>query len=72
MSSTIADPSLMDTKELADFLKISPAALRQLRYRGRAPKGFRRGRNTLYRRAEVDRWLAAMEAGDRLAQRAAA
>lgn len=72
MSSEIADTPLMTTKELAKLLKTTPAAVRQMRYRGVAPKGFRRGRNTLYRRAEVMRWLAAMEAGDRLAQRAAA
>lgn len=72
MSDRIADSPLMTTKELAKLLKKSPAAIRQLRYRGLAPKGFRRGRETLYRTTEVERWLAAQEAGDRLAQRAAA
>jgi len=72
MSDTIADPALMTTKELAVFLRKTPAAIRQMRYRGDAPRGFRRGRDTLYRRTEVMRWLAAQEAGDRLGQRAAA
>jgi len=72
MGETIADSTLMNTKDLARLLKKSPAAIRQMRYRGDAPRGFRRGRDTLYRRAEVMRWLKAQEAGDRLGQRAAA
>jgi len=67
----IADKPLMTTAEVAGLLSITPKALRDLRYRGRGPKGFRRGRNTLYPTAEVERWLAAQMAGDRLAQRAA-
>jgi predicted DNA-binding transcriptional regulator AlpA len=72
MSDRIADSPLMTTAELARLLKKSPAAIRQMRYRGDAPRGFRRGRDTLYRTSEVERWLAAQEAGDRLGQRAAA
>lgn len=72
MSEKIADTPLMTTAQLAELLNISPKALGLMRHRGTAPKGFRRGRNVLYRTAEVERWLAAQEAGDRLAQRAAA
>jgi hypothetical protein len=72
MSDRIADSPLLETKDLAVLLKKSPAAIRQMRYRGIGPRGFRSGRNTLYRRAEVMRWLSAQEAGDRLGQRAAA
>lgn len=72
MSDRIADSPLMTTKDLAELLQTTPAAVRQMRYRGSAPRGFRRGRNTLYRTSEVMRWLAAQEAGDRLGQRAAA
>lgn len=72
MSDRIADSPLMTTKELAELLQTTPAAIRMMRHRGIAPRGFRRGRNTLYRTSEVARWLAAQEAGDRLAQRAAA
>ncbi|MFK3734022.1 helix-turn-helix transcriptional regulator [Streptomyces sp. NPDC088090] len=72
MSSEIADTPLMTTKQLAKLLQKSPAAIRQLRYRGQAPKGFRRGRETLYPTSEVERWMAAQMANDRLAQRAAA
>ncbi|KUJ65429.1 helix-turn-helix transcriptional regulator [Streptosporangium amethystogenes] len=72
MSDRIADTPLMTTAELAELLNISTKALGIMRHRGKAPKGFRRGRNVLYRTAEVERWLAAQEAGDRLAQRAAA
>lgn len=71
MSETTSSP-YMTTKELAALLFTTPAAVRNLRYRGQAPQGFRRGRITLYRRTEVMRWLAAQEAGDHIGQRAAA
>ncbi|MCE7550871.1 helix-turn-helix domain-containing protein [Streptomyces thermodiastaticus] len=61
----------MTTKELADILRITPNAVRMMRHRGLGPRGFRRGRQVLYRRAVVEEWLAALEAADTLAQRAA-
>jgi predicted DNA-binding transcriptional regulator AlpA len=72
MSDRIADSPLMNTKDLARLLQKSPAAIRQMRYRGDAPRGFRRGRDTLYRTSEVERWLKAQEDADVLGQRAAA
>lgn len=72
MSDRIADSPLLETKDLAVLLKKTPHAVRQMRARGIGPRGFRSGRKTLYREAEVRRWLAAQEAGDRLGQRAAA
>ncbi|MFD3535196.1 helix-turn-helix transcriptional regulator [Streptomyces sp. NPDC058664] len=72
MSDTLADSPLMTTKEVARLIRKSPAALRQMRYRGDGPQGFRSGRDTLYFRAEVMRWLAAQMANDRVGQRAAA
>ena len=38
MGETIADSTLMNTKDLARLLKKSPAAIRQMRYRGIGPR----------------------------------
>lgn len=72
MSEKIADSDLLNTKDLAALLKTTSNAVHILRHRGLGPRGFRRGRNVLYRRQAVEAWLAAQEAGDRLGQRAAA
>lgn len=72
MSDRIADSTFLSTKDLAELLKTTENAVHILRHRGLGPKGFRRGRNVLYRREAVDAWLRATEAGDRLGQRAAA
>lgn len=71
MSATSTASPFMTTKELASVLRTTPNAIRILRHRGLGPSGFRRGRQVLYRRAAVDAWLAAKEAADHLAQRAA-
>ena len=39
-------------------------ALYDLRSKGRGPRGFRVGRELRFRRAEVDAWLARLEAAD--------
>jgi hypothetical protein len=62
----------MTTKDVAALLHKTENAVNILRHRGLGPKGFRRGRNVLYRRAEVMRWLRAQEDADVLGQRAAA
>lgn len=72
MSEQSDDSPLLNTKDLAALLKTTANAVNILRHRGQGPQGFRRGRNVLYRRTEVERWLRAQEAGDRLGQRAAA
>lgn len=71
MSETTPTSPYMTTTELAEILHTSPEAIRQMRYRGQAPKGFRRGRRVLFNRTVVAAWLAAREAADPLAQRAA-
>ncbi|MFE7947430.1 helix-turn-helix transcriptional regulator [Streptomyces sp. NPDC057426] len=58
------------TRELAALLRKTPGAIKTMRHRGKAPRGFRVGREVLYPTAEVDAWLAARMANDRLAQRA--
>lgn len=72
MSETTTDSPFMNTKELAALLRKTPAAIRQLRYRGLAPRGFRSGKETLYRRTTVEAWLRAKEQDDHIGQRAAA
>jgi hypothetical protein len=57
------DPGLLDrdqlitTAELAVFLSIPPATLRQWRYLDVGPKALRVGRHVRYEPAEVRRWL---------------
>lgn len=72
MSEKIADSPFLSTQDLADLLKTTKNAVNILRHRGRGPKGFRRGRNVLYRRTDVDAWLRGLEDTDVLGQRAAA
>jgi excisionase family DNA binding protein len=71
MSETSTASPYMTTKELADILRTTPNAVRIMRHRGAAPQGFRSGRKVLFRRSVVQAWLAAKEAADTLAQRAA-
>lgn len=70
-TTTTASPFLT-TKELASILRKKPNAVRQMRHRGEAPAGFRSGREVLYPRDVVEKWLAAKFAADEIGQRAAA
>lgn len=72
MSETQPASPYMTTKELAEILHTTPNGVRVRRHRGQAPQGFRSGRQLLFRRTVVEAWLAAREAADPLAQRAAA
>lgn len=51
-------PAHLNTRELAEYLRTTPAAIRKMRERGTGPRGFRVGRGTLYRRVDVELWLA--------------
>lgn len=62
----------MTTKELAAHIRKTPHAVRQMRHRGLGPKGTRVGREVLYAIRDVEQWMSAKTAGDRLAQRATA
>lgn len=72
MSETSNASPYMTTKELAVLIRKSPAAVRQMRYRGEGPAGVRIGREVLYDRRVVQAWLDTKATTDRLAQRAAA
>lgn len=72
MGTTTAGPGLMTTKEVADLIRKTPHAVRQMRHRGIGPRGTKVGRGVLYPRAGVMAWLLAREQADPLAQRNAA
>ncbi|MEV5443523.1 helix-turn-helix domain-containing protein [Streptomyces sp. NPDC052644] len=72
MSTTSIDSHLITTKELAALIRKTPNAVRIMRHRGEGPRGTRFGREVLYRRADVEAWLARKTEADRLGQRAAA
>jgi hypothetical protein len=48
---------LATTEEVAAYLRKSPAALRQLRYEGKAPRAAKVGPRLLWHWADVHRWL---------------
>lgn len=47
--------------EVAELCRLSQSTLRWLRHRGQGPAGFRLGRRVVFRRAEVERWIAEHE-----------
>ena len=52
---------LLTLTETAAVLRIPVATLRYWRHLGVGPDGFRLGRRVVYRREDVDRWLAAQQ-----------
>ena len=46
------------TEELAAELRVPVDTVHAWRYRGVGPPGVRIGRRVLYRRSDVDRWIA--------------
>lgn len=54
----------MTTIEVADMIRKPAGTLRQWRHRGYGPQGFRVGNTVVYRRTEVERWLAEQEAAE--------
>lgn len=61
---TSATAPTMTLAELADHLSVSVQALYDLRSQGRGPRGFRVGRQLRFRLAEIEAWIAEMEAAD--------
>ena len=47
--------------EAAALARMSVSTLRWLRHRGEGPTGFRLGRRVVFRRAEVEQWIAQHE-----------
>lgn len=63
-------PDLLTTAEVAAMLRAPEPTVRYWRMKGTGPNGFRVGRRVLYRRADVDAWLAAQEQAERTHLRA--
>ncbi|TFV92986.1 DNA-binding protein [Blastococcus sp. CT_GayMR20] len=53
-----AASELLTLEETAALLRTPAATLRYWRHLGTGPDGFRLGRRVLYRREDVDRWVA--------------
>jgi hypothetical protein len=53
-----AATELLTLEEVAAVLRTPVATLRYWRHLGVGPDGFRLGRRVLYRREDVDRWVA--------------
>ena len=56
--ATDATSDLMTVAEVALYLRTPVATLRYWRHLGIGPDGFRIGRRVVYRRADLDRWIA--------------
>ncbi|MDQ7910238.1 helix-turn-helix domain-containing protein [Phytohabitans sp. ZYX-F-186] len=57
MSKTATREPLASTEEVASFLKITPAALLQMRHAGLAPAATKVGTRLRWDWADVDRWI---------------
>lgn len=66
---TAASP-YFTTKELAERIRKSPGAVRQMRHRGLGPRGTRVGNVVLYRLDHIEAWEAARAEADEVGQRA--
>ncbi len=62
-SGTIAVSPLMDSREIAAYLKVSESTLSRWRSAGQGPPFLRLGGIARYRIDAVDTWLAGLEHG---------
>ncbi len=58
LNTSTSTTDLMTLAETAAYLRTPVATLRYWRHLGEGPAGFRLGRRVVYRRADVDRWIA--------------
>jgi predicted DNA-binding transcriptional regulator AlpA len=56
---------LLGARAASSFLGVPEATLRYWRHAGQGPASFKIGRRLVYRREELERWLAAQEAATR-------
>jgi len=59
-------------REFAEEIRIPEATIRYWRWQGRGPKSTKLGRRVVYRRSDVDAWLAAQEKAQESARRESA
>jgi excisionase family DNA binding protein len=55
----MTDDELLTTDEAADYLKLPPAQLKQMRYRGVGPAYSHLGRHVRYAASDLQRWVNA-------------
>ena len=55
---TDVNDEYLDTKELARLTKTQPQTWRKMRWRGDSPRFVKLGNRVLYRRSDVERYLA--------------
>ena len=53
-----ADNEFLDTSELADLTKTQPQTWRKKRWRGDSPRFVKLGNRVLYRRSDIEQYLA--------------
>jgi predicted DNA-binding transcriptional regulator AlpA len=56
---------IMDTAAVSAATGLPAATLRYFRHANTGPASFKLGRRTVYRRSEVERWIAEQEAATR-------
>ncbi len=66
--ASTAAAELLTLAEAAAVLRTPVATLRYWRHLGIGPDGFRLGRRIVYRRQDVDRWVAERQRAERCAQ----
>jgi predicted DNA-binding transcriptional regulator AlpA len=55
---TISNPIMLSSKDAATFLGLSPSTLAKMRLNGNGPIYCKLGRRVLYRREDLEAWLA--------------
>jgi predicted DNA-binding transcriptional regulator AlpA len=58
-----ASMEIMSPRQVSEYTSVPLGTLRYWRHCGFGPASFTLGRRVVYRRAEVERWIAAQEAG---------
>jgi predicted DNA-binding transcriptional regulator AlpA len=56
-----APSEFMTTIEVGELIRSPWSTVRYWRHRGTGPKSFRLGRRVMYRRTDVDQWIAERE-----------
>lgn len=63
MGTTTAMEPLMTTAEVAQLLRTSPETVRYWRHVGKGPLWVKTGRRVVYRRGDVESWIATQTRG---------
>lgn len=62
------DEDVLTWEEAAEMARMKPDSLRYIVYHGKGgnrPKGFRLGKQRVFRRSEIRKWIADVEASQR-------